>query len=265
MIYIHWIIIIVYLVVVVLTMVAVLMDNRQPAKTVAWVMVLTFIPVIGIIIYFFFGQNFRKERIISQRSLDELTKRSMLEFAEQRNLHLPEKSRQLLKLFANQSMALPFKDNSVDIYTDGYDLFLSLLRDIGRAQDHIHIDTYIIENDPLGRLICDALIDKARQGVEVRLIYDDVGCWRVKDKFFDKMRKEGIEVRPFMPVRFPALTGKVNYRNHRKICIIDGEIGFIGGMNIAMRYIKGESGRPWRDTHLRIVGGAVMHCSVPFL
>ena len=119
MIYIHWIIIIVYLVVVVLTMVAVLMDNRQPAKTVAWVMVLTFIPVIGIIIYFFFGQNFRKERIISQRSLDELTKRSMLEFAEQRNLHLPEISRQLLKLFANQSMALPFKDNSVDIYTDG--------------------------------------------------------------------------------------------------------------------------------------------------
>lgn len=265
MIYIHWIIIIVYLVVVVLTMVAVLMDNRQPAKTVAWVMVLTFIPVIGIIIYFFFGQNFRKERIISQRSLDELTKRSMLEFAEQRNLHLPEKSRQLLKLFANQSMALPFKDNSVDIYTDGYELFLSLLRDIGRAQDHIHIDTYIIENDPLGRLISDALIDKARQGVEVRLIYDDVGCWRVKDKFFDKMRKEGIEVRPFMPVRFPALTGKVNYRNHRKICIIDGEIGFIGGMNIAMRYIKGESSRPWRDTHLRIVGGAVYALQRAFL
>ena len=265
MIYIHWIIITVYLIVVVLTMIAILMDNRQPAKTMAWVMVLSFIPVIGIIVYFFFGQNFRKERIISQRSLDELTKRSMLEFAEQRNLHLPEKSRQLLKLFANQSMALPFKDNSVDIYTDGYDLFLSLLRDIGRAQDHIHIDTYIIENDALGRLICDALIDKARQGVEVRLIYDDVGCWRVKDKFFDRMKNEGIKVKPFMPVRFPALTGKVNYRNHRKICIIDGEVGFIGGMNIAMRYIKGESGRPWRDTHLRIVGGAVYALQRAFL
>lgn len=265
MIYFHWIIITVYLIVIILTMIAVLMDNRQPAKTVAWVMVLTFIPVIGIIIYFFFGQNFRKERIISQRSLDELTKRSMLEFAEQRNLHVPENSRQLLKLFANQSMALPFKDNSVDIYTDGYNLFLNFLRDIGRAQDHIHIDTYIIENDPLGRLISDALIDKARQGVEVRLIYDDVGCWRVKDKFFDKMRKEGIEVRPFMPVRFPALTGKVNYRNHRKICIIDGEIGYIGGMNIAMRYIKGEGGRPWRDTHVRIVGGAVYALQRAFL
>ena len=223
MIYFHWIIITVYLVVIVLTMIAVLMDNRQPAKTMAWVMVLSFVPVVGIIIYFFFGQNFRKERIISQRSLDELTKRSMLEFAEQRNLHLPENSRPLLKLFANQSMSFPFKDNSVDIYTDGYNLFLALLRAIGRAQDHIHIDTYIIENDPLGRLISDALIDKARQGVEVRFIYDDVGCWRVKDKFFDRMRKEGVKVQPFMPVKFPALTGKVNYRNHRKICIIDGE------------------------------------------
>ncbi|WP_026234344.1 cardiolipin synthase [Segatella paludivivens] len=265
MIYFHWIVITVYLIVVILTMIAVLMDNRQPAKTVAWVMVLSFIPAVGIIIYFFFGQNFRKERIISQRSLDELTKRSMLEFAEQRNLHLPEKSRSLLKLFANQSMAFPFKDNSVDIYTDGYDLFLALLRDIGRAQDHIHIDTYIIDNDPLGRLICDALIDKARQGVEVRFIYDDVGCWRVKDKFFDRMRKEGVKVQPFMPVKFPALTGKVNYRNHRKICIIDGEVGFIGGMNIAMRYIKGDGDRPWRDTHLRIVGGAVYALQRAFL
>jgi len=265
MIYFHWIIITVYLVVIILTMIAVLMDNRQPAKTMAWVMVLSFVPVAGIIIYFFFGQNFRKERIISQRSLDELTKRSMLEFAEQRNLHLPENSRPLLKLFANQSMSFPFKDNSVDIYTDGYNLFLALLRAIGRAQDHIHIDTYIIENDPLGRLICDALIDKARQGVEVRFIYDDVGCWRVKDKFFDRMRKEGVKVQPFMPVKFPALTGKVNYRNHRKICIIDGEVGFIGGMNIAMRYIKGDGGRLWRDTHLRIVGGAVYALQRAFL
>ena len=265
MIYFHWIIITVYLVVIVLTMIAVLMDNRQPAKTMAWVMVLSFVPVVGIIIYFFFGQNFRKERIISQRSLDELTKRSMLEFAEQRNLHLPENSRPLLKLFANQSMALPFKDNSVDIYTDGYNLFLALLRAIGRAQDHIHIDTYIIENDPLGRLISDALIDKARQGVEVRFIYDDVGCWRVKDKFFDRMRKEGVMVEPFMPVKFPALTGKVNYRNHRKIVVIDGKVAFTGGMNIALRYMKGFQWGIWRDTHIKIEGKAVYGLQTAFL
>ena len=265
MFYVHWIIITFYIATVVLAMIAVLMDNRQPAKTVAWVMVLCFIPVIGIIVYFFFGQNFRKERFISQRSLDELTKRSMLEFAEQRNLHLPEKGRQLMHLFANQSMALPFKDNDVEIYTEGSDFFLALLHAIGSARHHIHLDTYIIDDDALGMLIADALIDKVRQGVEVRLIYDDVGCWNVRDKFFNRMKCEGVEVRPFIPVRFPALTGKVNYRNHRKLCIIDGETGFIGGMNIAMRYIKGVKGRPWRDTHMRITGGVVYSLQRAFL
>ena len=89
----------------------------------------------------------------------------------------------------------------------------------------------------MGYLIADALIDKAEQGVEVRLIYDDVGCWKVKDEFFERMRDAGIDVHSFMPVRFPAFTSKVNYRNHRKLCVIDGKVGFIGGMNIALRYV----------------------------
>ena len=249
MFYVYWVIIPIYILSILLASLAVLMDNRQPAKTVAWLMLLSFIPLIGIVIYIFFGQNYRRQHFISQHSLDELTKRSMLEFAEQRNLQLPENARQLIHLFANQSMALPFKDNNVEIYTNGSDYFLALLRAIGRAQDHIHIDTYIFDDDPLGMLIADALIDKVRQGVEVRIIYDDVGCWNVSDRFFVKMRHEGIEIKPFIPVRFPALTSKVNYRNHRKICVIDGEVGFIGGMNIAMRYVKGRKGRPWRDTH----------------
>ena len=113
--YLHWIIVSIYTISVILAMIAVLMDNRQPAKTVAWLMVLSFIPIVGIIIYIFFGQNYRRQHFISQHSLDELTKRSMLEFAEQRNLQLPENARQLIHLFANQSMALPFKDNNVEI------------------------------------------------------------------------------------------------------------------------------------------------------
>ena len=136
---------------------------------------------------------------------------------------------------------------------------------IGQAQDHIHLDTYIIEDDPLGNLVADALIDKARQGVEVRLLYDDVGCWRVKDRFFNRMRAAGIQVYAFMPVRFPAFTGKVNYRNHRKLCVIDGKVGFIGGMNIALRYVKGTARQTWRDTHLCIRGGAVYAIQRAFL
>lgn len=265
MVYFHWLIFIVYVCVVLGTMLTVLMDNRQPAKTMAWVMVLIFIPVVGIVLYFFFGQNTRKEKFISRQSMDQLTKRSMLEFAEQQNLVLPDEHSVLINLFKTQNWALPFKNNTTDILTDGTDFFISLLRDIGQATHHIHLETYIICDDPLGRLLADALADKARQGVEVRFIYDDVGCWNVPNSFFEQMRNAGIDVHAFMPVKFPAFTSKVNYRNHRKLCVIDGKIGYIGGMNIAMRYVKGSNGRAWKDTHMRIRGGAVYGIQRAFL
>lgn len=258
--YLHWIFLSVYALLVVGTMVTILMDNRQPAKAMAWILVLTFIPVVGLILYIFFGQNTRKERLISQQSMDQLTKRSMLEFAEQKDLTLPDAHRTLIQQFINENWALPFKDNNVDIYTGGHDFFLALLGAIGRARHHIHLDTYIIEDDPLGRLVSDALIDRAREGIEVRLIYDDVGCWRVPSAFFERMRQAGIDVRGFMPVHFPAFTSKINYRNHRKLCVVDGQEAFIGGMNIAMRYVK-----PWRDTHLRVEGGVVYGVQRAFL
>lgn len=267
MIYVHWIFIVLYVAVIVGIMLTVLMDNRQPAKTIAWVLVLLFVPVVGIVLYIFFGQNTRKMKLISGRSLDQLSKRSMLEFVEQRNLRMPEYFSSLVRLFTNQSLALPFKDNAVEFYTDGYQFFPALLQAIKSATNHIHLDTYIIADDPLGRLVSDALIAKAREGVEVRLIYDDVGCWRVPERFFDRMRQAGVKVCSFMPVRFPAFTSKVNYRNHRKVCVIDGIQGFIGGMNIALRYVKGlhHGTLPWRDTHMRLRGSVVYALQRAFL
>lgn len=267
MIYVHWIFIVLYVAVIVGIMLTVLMDNRQPAKTIAWVLVLLFVPVVGIVLYIFFGQNTRKMKLISGRSLDQLSKRSMLEFVEQRNLRMPEYFSSLVRLFTNQSLSLPFKDNAVEFYTDGYQFFPALLQAIKGATNHIHLDTYIIADDPLGRLVSDALIAKAREGVEVRLIYDDVGCWREPERFFDRMRQAGVKVRSFMPVRFPAFTSKVNYRNHRKVCVIDGTQGFIGGMNIALRYVKGLHGGtlPWRDTHMRLRGSVVYALQRAFL
>ncbi|MBF1630921.1 MAG: cardiolipin synthase [Prevotella sp.] len=265
MIYVHWLFLVVYSIIIIITMVRVLMDNRQPAKTMAWMLVLMFIPFLGIILYIFFGQNTRKERKIWQQSLDQLTKRSMLEFVEQKDFNIPEEYRTISNLFMNQNLALPFKNNEVEIYTSGYDFFPSLLMEIGKAEHHIHIDTFIISDDPLGRIIADALIDKARQGVEVRLIYDDVGSWRTPNSFFTRMRNEGIEVYAFMPVRFPAFTSRVNYRNHRKICVIDGEVGFIGGMNIARRYVQGTPKQSWRDTHVKLTGAAVYGLQRAFL
>lgn len=189
----------------------------------------------------------------------------MLEFVEQKDFNIPEEYRTISNLFMNQNLALPFKNNEVEIYTSGYDFFPSLLMEIGKAEHHIHIDTFIISDDPLGRLIADALIDKARQGIEVRLIYDDVGSWRTPNSFFTRMRNEGIEVYAFMPVRFPAFTSRVNYRNHRKICVIDGEVGFIGGMNIARRYVQGTPKQSWRDTHVKLTGAAVYGLQRAFL
>lgn len=265
MIYIHWIVLVAYYVVAIIAMITVLMEHRQPAKTIAWVLILSFMPLVGIILFFFFGQRIRKDRYIWQKSLDQLTKRSMIEFVEQKNLELPEQHKELIQLFVNQNWALPFKNNETDIYTSGYEFFPALLHEISKAKDHIHITSYIIEDDPLGRLIRDALIEKAHQGIEIRFLYDDVGSWKMKENFFELMREEGIEVHPFMPVRFPAFTSKVNYRNHRKIIVIDGKIGFVGGMNLALRYVKGEKGEKWRDTHVKITGAAVYGLQRAFL
>lgn len=259
------VLVVIYHVIVILAVIHVILDNRQPAKTMAWALVIYFVPVVGIVFYLFFGINTRKERYVSERSMNQLTKRSMLEFAEQHNLRLPEQHRPLIDLFINQNLSLPFKDNQVDFYTDGYQFFPVLLSAIREAREHIHIDMYIVADDALGRLVADALIDKAREGVEVRLIYDDVGCWNVGHRFFERMREEGIEVAAFMPVRFPSFTSKVNYRNHRKIIVVDGRTGFIGGMNIALRYVKGTGTQPWRDTMVRVTGGAVYALQRAFL
>ena len=263
--YLYWIATLIYAVIVIGTIITVVMDNRQPVKTLLWIFVLLFMPIIGIILYFFFGMNTRKEKMISQRSIDRLTKRSMMEYIEQKDLHVADSHKVLVRLFSEQNWAFPYKDNEVDIFTDGYAFFPELLAEIAKAKDHIHLDTYIFEDDPLGRLVADALIAKAKEGVEVRVIYDDVGCWKVKNSFFERMREAGIDVHAFMPVRFPMFTRKVNYRNHRKICIIDGLVGFIGGMNIAMRYVKGTAKQPWRDTHLRIRGASVYGLQRAFL
>ena len=259
------ILLIIYEIIVISTIIHVVMDNRQPAKTMAWVMVIWFLPVVGIIAYMFFGVNTRRERMVSQRSMDQLTKRSMFGFVEQHDLQLPEDYKPVIDLFVNESFSLPFNNNKVEILTDGYEFFPALLSDIASARSHIHIDIYIFEDDALGRLVSDALIAKAREGVEVRVLFDDVGCWSVKNRFFERMRVEGIEVEPFLPVRFPTFARKVNYRNHRKIIVIDGSVGYIGGMNLALRYVKGRHNRGWRDMMLRVEGCGVYTMQRAFL
>ena len=255
----------VYLAVILFTIVIVLLDNRNPVKTMAWILVLVFLPVVGLAFYFFFGRNTRKERLISKKGFSRLSKRPMAEYQAQEALGDFTGRNQLIPFFHRVSNALPFEGNDVQVFTDGYSMYQELFRRIAKAKHHIHLEFYIFENDAVGRLLRDLLIDKAREGVSVRLLYDDVGCWDVNPMFYDEMLCEGIEVRSFLKVRFPQFTSKVNYRNHRKLAIIDGKVGFIVGMNIALRYLKGVPWGVWRDTHICLKGKAVYGIQTAFL
>ena len=241
---------ILYAVIVLGTAMVVILENRQPAKTIAWVLVIVGLPVAGLIIFYFFGQNIRKERYIGRHTFERFTQ-SMHHKAV--SLEFFQKHERLIFLNERKNRA-PFSNgNEISILHDANSFFDRLLQEIGSAQHHVHLMSYIFDDDETGNLIADALIACAQRGIETRLIYDDVGCWKTPKRFFNRMKDAGVCVEPFLPVRFPSLTHRVNYRNHRKVCIIDGKSGFIGGINIADRYRKED----WRDLHLLVEGPSV--------
>ena len=250
---------------VVFTLVFIVMENRNPVKTLAWVLVLIFLPVVGLVLYYFFGRDTRKEKLISKKGFARLSKYPMMEYQQQKSFHTLEDQHQLMQFCRRVNGALPYEGNALQVYSDGHSMLQALLKAIAGAKNHIHLEFYIFEDDAVGRLVRDALMDKAREGVEVRVLYDDVGCWKVPHLFYDRMRESGIEVRAFLKVRFPRFTGKVNYRNHRKMVVIDGRTGFVGGMNIALRYVKGTPWGIWRDVFMQVDGKAVYGLQTAFL
>lgn len=254
-----------YFAVILTTIFVVILDNRSPVKTMAWILVLFFLPVAGWILYLFFGRSTRKERLISRKGYARLSKRPMAAYQEQLSVKAEHGKQRLMDFFSRVNNALPFSGNRVTVYTDAVSMLSELLKDIYRARHHIHLEFYIFEDDAVGRLVRDALIDRARDGVKIRVLYDDVGCWKVPLDFYEQMLCEGIEVLSFLKVRFPRFTSKVNYRNHRKIVVIDGCVGFIGGMNLAERYVKGLGKGNWRDTHVRLEGKVVYGLQTAFL
>ncbi len=255
----------IYFAVVITTIFVVILDNRNPIKTMAWILVLFFLPVVGLLFYLFFGRSTRKEQLITKKGYARLSKRPMMEYQTQESLAGNVSKQRLVSFFTQVNSALTFEGNQVEFYTNGYSMIQSMIRELSRARHHIHLEYYIFEDDAVGRLLRDVLIDRARAGVKVRVLYDDVGCWKVDHAFYEQMLCEGIEVQGFLKVRFPQFTSKVNYRNHRKLTIIDGEVGFIGGMNIAERYLKGVSWESWRDTQVKLSGKAVYGLQTAFL
>ena len=240
-------------------------ENRNPLKTIPWVIVLLLAPGIGLLFYFFFGQDNRKQRIISRRTYKRIMKRPQEGKLPQDACVVPDPYKPLSTLLTNTNQSSLLYGTQITIYTNGTDKFKDLLEEIQKATHHIHIQYYIFCDDEIGKQVQQLLIKKVKEGVKVRVLYDDVGCWHVPNRFFEEMREAGIEVRSFLKVRFPLFTSKVNYRNHRKIVVIDGRIGFVGGMNLAERYMRGFSWGIWRDTHLLLEGKAVHGLQPAFL
>jgi len=251
----------------------VIFEKRSPDKTVAWILALVLLPIIGLIFYLIFGQEYRKNKMFSRRGLKNLGRFRILASRQLRKIQkkemiLPGAAKEketIVKLLMNNSNSLLTTGNKLKILNNGSKTAKTILEAIDNAKQHIHLEYYIIEDDEIGNQLKELLIRKSQQGVKVRMIIDDVGSWGLSKRFIRELRNAGVDVQSFMEVRFPRLTPRVNYRNHRKIAIIDAEKGFTGGINFADRYLKGMKNiGPWRDTHLQIEGDAVTCLQVIF-
>ncbi len=266
----------IYLITVVPTAIMVIHEKRDPHKTSTWVLILLLLPIVGLIFYIYFGQNFRKQKIFNRKGLKDLqeieriSRSQLVRFKKhnQEKTHNPSISNNLpiIRLLLNNSKAILTERNKVGIIQEGRRAFDAMIEAIDNAKSSIHLEFYIVSNDTIGNHLKNLLIKKSTEGVEVKLIFDDVGSWSLPKKFILELKMAGVEIMPFMAVKFPLLTSKINNRNHRKIVVVDGVIGFMGGMNVADRYIEGnETLGPWYDTMLKIEGEAVHVLQIIFL
>ncbi len=265
---------IIFLINLILVLVVVVFERRNPTATLTWILLLVFIPVLGFLFYVFLGQNLRREKRFHLKEEEERKLRPLLA-RQDASLHenrlvfndvRTRKYQELIHLHLKSSHSLLTQDNQVEVFDHGPELFERMLASMKQARSYIHMEYFIIRNDSLGRQIMETLAEKARHGVEVKLLYDGMGCIRLTRRFFRELHQAGGQTAVFFPPFLPHINLRINFRNHRKICIIDGEEAYVGGFNIGDEY-RGISSRfeYWRDTHLSIKGGAVDALQLRFL
>lgn len=249
-------------------------DTRTSSKTLAYLLIAIFLPVAGMIFYFSFGINYRKRKLYNSKWLvDEALLESLRGTIEKYTLtsslsKQPElkQNRELASLLSRGLRSLPTRNNRVKVLVNGEEKFPELMEAIRKAENHIHIEYYIFEDDEIGTQFAELLMEKARQGVEVRVIYDDFGSRAIRKRLVPRMREAGVKAYPFHRIIFLLLANRLNYRNHRKIVVIDGKTAFTGGMNVSDNYVnKTGASKFWRDTHLRIDGPGVYYLQYLFL
>ncbi len=249
-------------------------ERRSPKSVWTWLLLLYFIPIVGFVFYLLLGQDMRKRRLFKTKEIEDTLSEAIRQQEYQIKSKDWEKSDKEIEGYTDLIMynlestgAMLTDDNDIDIFTDGNEKFEALIEDMKKAEKFIHVQYYIIKNDVLFERIKDVLIEKAEQGVEVRILYDAMGCRSVKPSFWKQLKKESkIQIVEFFPALFGRFQLRINYRNHRKIVVIDNKVGYVGGFNIGKEYIgMDEKFGYWRDTHLRIQGSAVLALQLRFV
>lgn len=259
----------------VLAIITVFREKRDISATWAWLLVLLLLPGIGFVFYLFIGKKLTREKIFDIKSqenigMPELVQAQKEMLADDEELlsakQATENAKEMASLFLESDESILTKGNKVELFTDGEKKFDSLIEDISKAEHHIHMIYYIIHNDKIGQRVLNALEERAAAGVGVLVIYDALGSRSLKPNFFKKLKKLGGKAEPFFGSKLPIINLRFNYRNHRKIVIIDGKIGYTGGFNVGDEYL-GEYKKfgYWRDTHLKIQGNAVLALQSRFL
>lgn len=248
-------------------------EHKNATATWAWIMIMLFVPIIGFILYIFLGQDLRKRKTFSKKEKEDsflaLLHKQQIALNGQLDTYsnpllLPYKDLITLHLSAHESLYT--EDNTLELFIDGHQLFNSLLKSIKHAKHSIHIEYYIFRDDRLGQIFKNLLIQKAHEGLKIHIVYDDMGCFGNSRRFFNDMRKAGIEISCFFRSYIPFIKRYANYRNHRKIIVIDGMTAYLGGFNIGVEYLGlCKKFGYWRDTHLKITGSSVSLIDLQFL
>jgi cardiolipin synthase len=265
----------IYFCVVAFVCLRILYDTVSTSKTFAYLLITILLPVIGMVIYFAVGANYRKNKLYSKKIardkklLDEIREKVEQETENTWDLGEAEvkSHKKLARLLLNDNSPLSGY-NEVKLLLNGEEKFPEVLATLRSAKHHIHIEYYIFEDDEIGNQLKNVLIQKAREGVKVRFIYDDFGSRSIRKTLVPELLAAGIEAYPFYKIFFILLSNRTNYRNHRKIIVVDGCIGFVGGINVSDRYVnvpKNDNPVFWRDTHLKISGPGTFYLQYLFI
>lgn len=250
-------------------------ERKKAAAVWAWILILFFLPVIGFLLYLLFGKPISKNKLRDQTIYinHELEKHANEQLQEidagtfRHSSAVAEEFMDIIRMNLKGGEAVSYTENNqLQIFTDGKLKFEKLFNDIEKARNHIHLQYFIVKNDYVGKRLIDLLTQKAQEGVKVLFLYDDLGSKSLPSNFFDDFFRAGGKAHPSLPSKLPFINLRVNYRNHRKIVIVDGKIGYIGGFNVGSEYLgKNIKLGYWRDTHLRLEGGAVFSLQHIFL